>query len=120
MVGGQEDSWILGPPLDLHTTYKMRTFKYGVRERSVVALVRVGRLDCDYLDARRLLFADRHHILLRVHDDGRVVVDVGYSHLDLHTFATTSDPSILVPGLNDYLMPGSGFSVQWFLGAQFT
>lgn len=94
------------------------TFEYGIRERRVVALVRVGRLDGDHLDAGRLLFADGHHVLLRVHDHGRVVVDVRHGHLDLDALAPAPDPAVLVPGLDDRLVPGPRLAVQRFSGAQ--
>jgi len=95
------------------------TFKYGICERSVVSLVRVGRLYGNHLNTGRLLFADRHHVLLWVHDDGCVVVDICHGHLDLYALAATPDPAILVSGFDDNFVPNSGFPIQWFSGAQF-
>lgn len=104
----------------IHFRRGLRTFEYGIRERCVVPLVRVGRLDGDHLDAGRLLFADGHHVLLRVHDDGSVVVYIRHRDSDLDAFTPAPHSSVLVPGLDNHLVPGLWLPVQRFFGAQFT
>lgn len=94
------------------------TLNDGVGDGGVLALVPVDGAHSDDLGAHRLLFPDADDVLFRLHDQGRVVVDVGHLHLDRHS--GTPRRASQVPGLGDQIEHSLGFPVQRLPRENFT